>query len=266
VSAHRQELSGLLARIPTVIARFYRRQQEQPPVAPRRDLPLLSNFLYMLHGREPSAADVRAFEVCQMLQIEHGMNASTFTARVVASTLAPIHSALSSAVGALYGILHGGADEAAFRMAQDEIQTLDRADAYVREKLQTGGLIMGLGHRIYRTVDPRATILKKMAADLSAAKGGRREEIFKILTRVEEAARSVLARQGKEIYANVEFYKGAVFNALDIPPLYYTSMFVMARAFGWGAHVLELWQDNRIYRPEAVFVGEVNRAVPTVTA
>src|SRR5262249_51552198 len=180
----------------------------------------------------------------------------------VASTLAPIHSCLSSAVGALYGSLHGGADEAAFRMVTDEIRTLDRADDYVREKLEKGGLIMGLGHRVYRTVDPRATILKKMAADLSAPKGGRAQEIFQILVRVEEAATRLLAQHGKEIYANVEFYKGAVFNALDIPPLYYTSMFVMARAFGWGAHVLELWQDNRIYRPEAIFVGEKNRAVP----
>jgi citrate synthase len=265
VSVHRQELAGLVARIPTIIARFYRRQQGQPAVAPRRDLPLLSNFLYMLHGREPSSSEVRAFEVCQMLQLEHGLNASTFTARVVASTLAPMHSCLSSAVGALYGSLHGGADEAAFRMVEDEIKTLDRADEYVRETLAKGGLIMGLGHRVYRTVDPRATILKRMAAELSAAKGGRRGEIFQILVKVEDAARRHFAQQGKDIYANVEFYKGAVFNALDIPPLYYTSMFVMARAFGWGAHVLELWQDNRIYRPEAVFVGDVNRPVP-VTA
>jgi citrate synthase len=256
------EVTRLLARIPTVISRFYRRQQGLDPVPPRPDLPLLANFLYMLHGREPSPQEIRVFEVCQMLQIEHGMNASTFAARVVASTLAPIHACLSAAVGALYGILHGGADEAAFRMARDEIKTIDRAETYVRDKLAKGGLIMGLGHRIYKTVDPRAKILKRMAADLSAGKGGQKDEIFKILVKVEDTATNIFSQQGKEIYANVEFFKGAVFNALDIPPLYYTSMFVMARSFAWGAHIIELWHDNRIYRPEALYVGELNLPVP----
>lgn len=260
--AHRFELVGLLARIPTVIAHFYRRQTGSEPIAPRKDLPLLTNFLYMLHGREPSRTDVQVFEACQILQMEHGLNASTFTARVVASTLAPIHACLSSAVGALYGRLHGGADEAAFRMAHDEIRHVDRVEQYVADTLRTGGLIMGLGHRVYRTVDPRAVILKRMAADLSASKGGGKDEIFRILVKVEDTASRIFAEQGRELYANVEFFKGAVFHALDIPPMYYTSMFVMARAFGWGAHILELWQDNRIYRPEAVFVGKVNRVVP----
>jgi citrate synthase len=261
-SAHRNELVDVLARIPTIIARFCRHQGGQEQIPPRKDLSLLTNFLYMLHGREPSAAEVRVFEVCQILQLEHGLNASTFTARVVASTLAPIHTCLSSAVGALFGRLHGGADEATFRMAHDEIRTLDRAEGYVRDTLKAGRLVMGLGHRVYRTVDPRALILKRVAADVSAAKGGDKETLFRILVKVEDTATRMFADQGKELYANVEFFKGAVFNALDIQSMYYTSMFVMARAFGWGAHILELWRDNRLYRPEANFVGVVNRVVP----
>lgn len=258
----RQELNRILALIPTIIAHFYRAQQGLAPVAPRPELSLLANFLYMFHGREPSVQDLHVFEVCQMLQIEHGFNASTFTARVVASTLAPLHASLSAAVGALYGILHGGADEAAFRMARDQIREPTRAEDFVRKTIADGGRIMGVGHRIYKTTDPRAKILKGLAARLNADKGGQKEQIYKTLEKVEEVATNIFAGQGKEIYANVEFYKGSVFNALDIPPLYFTSMFVIARAFGWGAHILELWSDHRLYRPEAVFVGELGKRVP----
>ena len=258
----RQELNRILALIPAIIAHFYRAQQGLAPVAPRPELSLLANFLYMFHGREPSAQDLHVFEVCQMLQIEHGFNASTFTARVVASTLAPLHASLSAAVGALYGILHGGADEAAFRMARDQIREPAHAEDFVRRTIADGGRIMGVGHRIYKTIDPRAKILKGLAARLNADKGGQKEQIYQTLEKVEEVATNIFAGQGKEIYANVEFYKGSVFNALDIPPLYFTSMFVIARAFGWGAHILELWNDHRLYRPEAVFVGELGKRVP----
>lgn len=258
----RRELIGLLAKIPTVVAYYYRATQGLEPVAPRADLPLLANFLYMFNGKEPSQEEVRVFEVCQMLQMEHGFNASTFTVRVVASTLAPPQSALSAAVGALYGILHGGADEAAFYMARDQIREPSRVESFVTETLAKGSRIMGLGHRIYKTVDPRAIILKRLAANLIANKGGQKEQLYKTLETVENVAARIFSQQGKSIHANVEFYKGAVFNALDIPPLYFTSMFVIARSFGWAAHILELWNDHRLYRPEAMFVGEQGRAVP----
>jgi citrate synthase len=258
----RRELIDLLAKIPTIVAYFYRVHQDLEPVAPRPELSLLANFLYMFNGEEPSPEEVRVFEVCQMLQVEHGFNASTLTARVVASTLAPPQASLSAAVGALYGILHGGADEAAFLMARDQIREPARAESFVMETLSRGGRIMGLGHRIYKTVDPRATILKRLAADLIANKGGQKEQIYKTLETVEEVAGRVFSEKGKSIHANVEFYKGAVFNALNIPHLYFTSMFVIARSFGWAAHILELWNDQRLYRPEAMYIGEQGRAVP----
>lgn len=257
-----RELTRLLAQIPTIVANFYRTQQKLELVPPRPDLSLLGNFLYMFNGREPSAQDTRIFEICQMLQMEHGLNASTFTARVAASTLAPVHACLSSAVGALFGLLHGGADEAAFRMARDQIGDPGMVEEFVAKTLSEGGRIMGLGHRIYKTVDPRAVILLRLSAELNAGKGGEKDRLFKTLAKVDEVATRIFTQQGKELYANVEFYKGSVFNALDIPPLYFTSMFVIARSFGWAAHILELWQDHRLYRPETLFTGELGRPVP----
>lgn len=253
--AHRDELTRLLASIPTIIATFYRHREGKARVAPDPSLDLLTNFLSMLHGEAPSAQDVHVFSVAQILQMEHGFNASTFTSRCVGSTLAPLHASLAAAVGALYGKLHGGADEAAFRMARDEIGSAARAASYVDELLERGGKVMGLGHRVYRTVDPRAHILKRLATDLCAGKGGEKQEIFETLVAVEEAMNARMQEKGKAIYPNVEFFKGPVFHALDIPTDHYTAMFVIARSFGWGAHVLELFRDHRLYRPKAQYVG-----------
>ncbi|HEX6765088.1 MAG TPA: citrate/2-methylcitrate synthase, partial [Polyangiaceae bacterium] len=194
-------------------------------------------------------------------QMEHGFNASTFTARVVASTLAPLHTSLSSAIGALCGILHGGADQAAFLMAQSEVKTPDAAADYVGRTLAAGGRIMGVGHREYKTTDPRAAVLKGMARELSHRKGGDKQILFDTLTAVENAAISEFEKRGQRVYANVEFYKGAVFHALDIPPDHFTAMFAIARAFGWCSHVLELAKDHRIYRPTSLFSGTVPRAI-----
>ncbi|MGH7143990.1 MAG: citrate/2-methylcitrate synthase [Planctomycetota bacterium] len=258
---HRAELIALLAKIPTMVAYYHRHQAQLPFIPPRKDLNLMPNFLYMFNGKASPARDVEIFEICEILQMEHGFNASTFTARVVASTLAPIHTALSAAVGALFGKLHGGADEAAFRMARDEIGGPEKAETYVKETLAHGGKIMGMGHRVYKTVDPRANVLKGLAAELTASKGGDKERVLKTLFRVEEVMAEIMEGKGKEIYSNVEFYKGPVFNALDIPPEYYTCMFVIARAFGWGANVLELWHDHRLYRPKAMYMGQTGLKV-----
>ncbi|HTL53621.1 MAG TPA: citrate/2-methylcitrate synthase [Planctomycetota bacterium] len=258
---HRTELLALLAKIPTMVAYYHRHQSGQPFIPPRKDLNLMANFLYMFKGTPAPARDVEIFEICEILQMEHGFNASTFAARVVASTLAPIHTSLSAAVGALFGKLHGGADEAAFRMARDEIGGPEKAEKYVKETLAHGGKIMGMGHRVYKTVDPRATVLKGLAAELTASKGGDKERVLKTLFKVEEVMAEVMEGKGKEIYSNVEFYKGPVFNALDIPPEYYTSMFVIARAFGWGANILELWHDHRLYRPKAMYMGKTGLKV-----
>jgi citrate synthase len=256
-----KELIRILAQIPTIVANFYRAQQDLELLKPRPHLSLLGNFLYLFSGKEPSAQDTRVFEICQMLQMEHGLNSSTFTARVVASTLAPVHACMSAAVGALFGLLHGGADEAAFRMARDLIGHPDLAEQFVTKTLNEGGKIMGLGHRVYKTVDPRAIILRGLSAELNAGKGNEKDRLFKTLERVDEVATRIFSEQGKEIYANLEFYKGSVFNALDIPSSYFTSMFVISRSFGWAAHILELWKDHRLYRPDAVFTGQLLRPV-----
>lgn len=258
---HREELIHLLAKIPTMVAYYHRHQSQKPFVPPRKDLNLMANFLYMFNGKTAPDRDVEIFEICEILQMEHGFNASTFTARVVASTLAPIHTSLSAAVGALFGKLHGGADEAAFRMARDEIGGPEKAEKYVKDTLAHGGKIMGMGHRVYKTVDPRATVLKGLAQELVASKGGEKERVLQTLFKVEQVMGEIMEGKGKEIYSNVEFYKGPVFNALDIPPEYYTSMFVIARAFGWGANILELWHDHRLYRPRAMYLGKTGLKV-----
>ena len=253
--AHRDELLRVLAKIPTIIAYYQRHREGKPLVGPDSKRDLLTNFLTMFHGEVPNERDVEIFSICEILQMEHGFNASTFTARVVASTLAPAHTALTAAVAALYGKLHGGADEAAFRMARDEIGFPDQAEEYVDELLARSGKIMGLGHRVYQAIDPRAKILKTLAQELADSKGGDKQNVFQTLTRVEKVMADRMAAKGKKIYPNVEFFKGPVFNALDIPTDQFTAMFVIARAFGWGAHILELWQDHRLYRPKAMYVG-----------
>jgi len=253
--AVREELLSVLAKIPTIIAYFERHRTEQPLVRPDTKLDLLTNFLTMFHGEAPTERDVEIFSVCEILQMEHGFNASTFTTRVVASTLAPLHASLAAGVGALFGKLHGGADEAAFKMARDQIGDPGTAETYVDDLLSKRGKIMGLGHRVYRTMDPRARILKKLAIELAQAKGGDKQRVLDTLVKVEEVMADRMAAKGKEIHPNVEFFKGPVFNALDIPPDQFTAMFVLARSFGWGAHILELWQDHRIYRPRAMYVG-----------
>ncbi len=251
----RNEAIAILAKLPTIIAHFQRHRTEQAIIAPNSELDLLTNFLTMFQGERPTERDVEIFSICEVLQMEHGFNASTFTARVVASTLSPLHASLAAAVGALYGKLHGGADEAAFTMAKEAIGSPDRAESYVDDLLSRGGKIMGLGHRVYRTMDPRARILKRLALELNEAKGGQKKAILETLTKVEEVMAARMAAKGKEIHPNVEFYKGPVFNALDIPTDQFTAMFVLARSFGWCAHILELWQDHRIYRPRAMYVG-----------
>ena len=257
----RTELCRLLAKIPTIIAYNHRLRNGNEIVPPDKSLDYLGNFLYMFTGERKPARDVEIFGVCEILQMEHGFNASTFTGRVVASTLSPLHSCLSAAVGSLYGKLHGGADEAAFRMARDEIGGPDNAEAFVMKALAERRKIMGMGHRVYKTVDPRAFVLKDLAVELHADKTPEKRSVFETLLRVEEVLGGIMKESGKEIYANVEFYKGPVFNALDLPTENYTTMFLLARAFGWGAHVLELWEDHRLYRPRAKYVGEIAVAI-----
>ncbi len=249
---------AVVAKIPTLLAAFYRLQQNDVIPAYNGSKSYLDNFLSMFLGQEAKPEHVRYLEQLQILQLEHSFNAGTFTCRVTASTLAPVESALSSAVGALYGKLHGGADEAALNEAL-KVGSPENAKAYVLDLLANKGRLMGMGHREYKKLDPRAALLKPMAETL--CKGTKYENVFLTLKEIEKEFNAQMHKKGKEVWANLEFYKGPVNLAIGIPASYFTAGFAMARSVGWLAHFLESRQDNRIMRPSALYVGKDIRAL-----
>jgi len=239
--------------MPTLIASYDRHRRGLDPVEPNPKLPHAANFLAMLTGEEPTQEAARAFDIQFILYADHTMNASTFTARVVASTLSDIHSAVVAAIAALKGPLHGGANELAMRMLE-EIGSVDRTEQYVKELFARGDKIMGFGHRVYRTVDdPRATILRGLTKELGEQLG---EHIwYEISEKVEE---TVLAQKG--LRPNVDFYAGSLLHYLGLPTDLFTPMFAAARAAGWTAHIREQYADNRIIRPDSEYVGPRDQA------
>jgi citrate synthase len=240
----------MAAKIPGLIAAHYRLEQGKDLVAPIEGVSFHENFLTMFNGEAPSESHVRMLDTAQILQIEHSFNCGTFAGRVCASTLAPIQSCISASIGTLFGKLHGGADQAALEMAM-EIGSADKAEAWVKNALANKQKIMGMGHREYRTVDPRAKILKPMAVELCQDEESK--ALLATLVAVEEACQVAFADKGKEIWANVEFYKGAVFHSLGIPTHYFTAMFAMARVYGYIAHYLEFSKDSCLIRPRALY-------------
>ncbi len=234
--------------MPTLIAYYDRHRRGLDLVEPNPKLPHAANFLYMLSGEEPSQEAARAFDVQFILYADHTMNASTFTARVVASTLSDIHSAVVAAIAALKGPLHGGANELAMLMLED-IGSVDRVEAYVKELFDRGEKIMGFGHRVYRTVDdPRATILRGLSKQLGELSG---EPIwFEISEKVDE-----VVRREKGLRPNVDFYAGSLLHYVGLPTDLFTPMFAAARAAGWTAHIREQYADNRIIRPDSEYIG-----------
>ncbi len=243
----------IAAKISGLIAAHNRLGQNKVILHPIAGKLRHENFLTMFHGKAPSAEQVRMLDAAQILQMEHSFNAGTFAGRVCASTLAPIQSSISASIGTLFGKLHGGADQAALEMAM-EVGSPENAQAYVKDCLANKVKIMGMGHREYRTVDPRAKVLKPMAVDL--CQDAESKNLLATLVAVEEACQQEFSASGKEIWANVEFYKGAVFHSLGIPSQYFTSMFAMARVYGYIAHFLEFREDNRLIRPRAAYVGK----------
>ncbi|MFK7974869.1 MAG: citrate/2-methylcitrate synthase [Halioglobus sp.] len=242
----------LAAKISALIAAHYRLSQSKavlPPIAGRL---YHENFLNMFHGSAPTPEQRRMLDAAQILQMEHSFNCGTFAGRVCASTQAPIQSSISASIGTLFGRLHGGADQAALEMAI-AIGSPDKADAYVKEALTNKEKIMGMGHREYRTVDPRAKILKPMAVELCQDEESK--NLLATLVAVEEACQREFATKDREIWANVEFYKGAVFHSLGIPTHYFTAMFAMSRVYGYIAHFLEFKKDSRLIRPRAKYIG-----------
>jgi citrate synthase len=245
--ANLQKAIRLTASMPTLVANGYRILRGQAPVPPRADLPHASNFLYMLFGREPDPLHAQVMNLTFILYAEHGYNASTFTAHVIASTLADMYSAVVGAIGALRGSLHGGANEAAMESIL-EIGSPDRAEAWVMEKLAKKERIMGFGHREYKTGDIRATILKAYVRQL--AEQANRMDLYQI----QETMERVMLRE-KNLHPNVDFPAAVVYYLMGIPIPLYTPIFAAARIVGWTAHVMEQHDDNRLIRPRSDYVG-----------
>ena len=249
-----EEQEGLLvaARIPAAIATIHATRCGRGEISYPQSRRYGERYLQLLTGRVPSAEEVDVFECMQVLQLDHGFNASTFTARVVTSTLAPPASALAAAMGALYGPLHGAADQGALEMAL-EVGAPERAADFVAQCLATKRVVMGMGHREYRVVDPRAKVIKRMAEKIAIEPSLRR--VFDTLSAVDAAFIEQTSAKRRPLRANLEFYKGVVCLGLGIPKELFTATFAASRSFGWVAHIVEQRADNRIIRPSAHYVG-----------
>lgn len=237
----------LVAQIGIVAAYFHRARhgRELPPC--RKDLSEAAHFLYLMSGEVPSKEAEQTLDVAYVLHAEHGFNASTFTARVVSSTLSDMYSAISAAIGALKGPLHGGANEGVILMLE-EIGSVENVDAWVADALAQKKKIMGIGHRVYKVLDPRAPHLQAMAVKLTEQLG--EPKWIQMSERI-----ATIMREQKGLNANVDFYSATVYHSLGIPTDLFTPIFAIARMSGWTAHVLEQWADNRLFRPLSEYVG-----------
>ncbi|MEV4879576.1 citrate/2-methylcitrate synthase [Streptomyces cyaneofuscatus] len=245
----RADALAACAAVPTILTALQRLGEGLEPVEPREDLPYAANYLYMLTGTEPEPDRVRAVEQYLISTIDHGFNASTFTARVVASTGADLPACLVAAVGALSGPLHGGAPSRALDTL-DAIGTPDRIDGWIREQVLSGRRIMGFGHPVYRTEDPRSRMLKSIAQGF----GG---PLVDFAVEVEQQVEAILAelKPGRELHTNVEFYAGVVMELCGLPRAMFTPTFCAARVIGWSANILEQAEDSKIIRPAARYIG-----------
>ncbi len=243
----------LIARIPMITAYFHRHRQGKSLLPPDPSLGEAANFLYLIDGEKPSDEKIKTLDMCYVLHADHGMNASTFSARVTIATLSDMYSAITSAIGTLKGPLHGGANEGVIKMLQ-EIGSLDRVDAYIAEALAQKKKIMGIGHRVYKTLDPRAPHLKRMAQILSSKLG--EPKWIQMSERIAE-----LMLKEKNLHANVDFYSATVYYSLGIPTDLFTPIFAISRTAGWTAHVLEQLADNRLIRPQSQYSGPVGLKV-----
>lgn len=244
----------LTAQLPTIVALIDRLRRGLEPVKPNPELNIATNFLYMLKGEMPNEHDARLFDVCLILHADHELNASTFTARVVAGTLADIYGAVTAAIAALSGPLHGGANTNVMKMLQ-EIGDIDNAEDYIKDALAQKRKIMGMGHAVYRTEDPRATHLRKFSKEVGERAGDTRW--YAISRKVEE----IMMRE-KGLYPNVDFYSASTYFMMGIPLDLYTPIFAISRISGWTGHILEQYANNKLIRPRAEYVGP--RGVPYV--
>ena len=248
------EAIALTAKFPGILAAFFRCRQGLDPVAPKPEHNTAQSYLYQLFGREPDENHWRPLDVYLTLLADHGMNASTFTARVIASTGSDLCSAITGAIGALKGPLHGGAPSKVLDMLE-AIGSAENVDAWLTGALDRGERLMGFGHRVYKAEDPRAEILRGMAREASTP------EFFELSRRTEERALEMLheRKPDRRLYTNVEFYSAAVLSAVGLPGDMFTPTFAVSRVAGWTAHVLEQMANNRLIRPQSEFVGPTGK-------
>ncbi len=244
----------LIAKIPTMVAAFEQIRKGDDPIQPQDDLPYSSNFLYMLTEKEPDPLAASVFDRCLILHAEHSLNASTFSARVTASTLTDPYAVVASAVGTLAGPLHGGANEDVIAMLE-EIKTPDKAGSFLDNAIEKKRKVMGFGHREYRVKDPRASILQNLAEELFSKFG--KDEMYEVAKALEDEAITKLGPKG--IFPNVDFYSGLVYRKLGIPRDLFTPVFAISRVAGWLAHWREQLGANRIFRPSQIYQGEGTR-------
>ncbi len=250
-AANRRKAVRLVAQIPTVVADLHRVRQGKPLLSPDPGLGFAANFLYMMRGEVPDEEERCAMDLLMMLHADHGLNASTFAARVAASTETDMHSAVTAAIGTLKGRLHGGANQKVIEMLTD-IHGVEMAQAYIEGMLAEGRRVMGFGHRVYKTEDPRTTHLRPVSESL--CRRANLTHLHDISHKIEE-----VVREAKGIYPNVDFYSATVQHALGIPKEYFTTVFAASRCAGWIAHILEQYGDNRLIRPTSKYTGRYDR-------
>jgi citrate synthase len=247
LGANQRKALRLTAQMATLVAAFDQIRNGREPLEPKKELSHAANFLYLLNGKEPGEEEARAFDVALILHADHEFNASTFAARVTAATLANMYSDIVSAMGALSGPLHGGANEAVMRMLL-AIGSLEGVEKYIRDKLAAKEKIMGFGHAVYQTEDPRATHLRRILREIGQRQG--ETKWFEISRRIEE-----IVNKEKGLRANVDFYSASIYYLLGIPIDLFTPVFAISRISGWTAHVLEQYANNRLIRPRAEYTG-----------
>ncbi len=247
---------ALIAKAPTMLAAFWRYMDGEDPIEPSAELGNAANFLYMLEGRVPSEKRSKALEVYMNTVSEHGFNASTFAARAILSTNSDFISAITGAIGSLKGDKHGGAPGPALEMMK-EIGTVDRIESYMRPKFENKEIIMGFGHRVYKVRDPRSVVLSEAARKLYE---GENEEFYNLVMEMVDKIEKLFDeyKPGRNIRANVEIYTALILHGVGLKPEIFSSIFAISRMAGWVAHLLEQYENNRLIRPRAVYVGELH--------
>lgn len=259
-AANLRKAVRLTAQLPVITAAIDRTRTGREPVQPRPEDGIAANFLRMLTGEDPDPDRARVLDVALILHAEHGMNASTFSARVTIATLSDLYSAVTSAIGTLKGPLHGGANQRVMGMLQ-EIGEPDRAESWIQDALGRNQKIMGFGHRVYRALDPRAPILRDLARGLARDD---ESKWLRISDRIVEVMETEMQKRDKKIYPNVDFFSASVYRTLGIPMDLFTNVFACARVAGWTAHAMEQLADNRLIRPRAEYAGPAERTVKPI--